>query len=74
MAIVLAEVFALNTVVELMRRTATSTGLSATVNVIRRAYDFGRKVAKDFKAEMSIVFDELLPKWNYCAVPQFVRQ
>ena len=60
----------LDTVVELMRRTATSTGLSATVNVIRRAYDTGRKVAKHFKANMSIVFDDLLPKWNYCAIPQ----
>ena len=53
-----------------MRRTATRTGLRATVNVIRRAYATGRKVAKHFKANMSIVFDELLTKWNYRAVPQ----
>lgn len=60
----------LDTVVELMRRTATSTGLAATVNVIRRVYETGRKVAKDFKANMNIVFDDLLPKWNYRAIPQ----
>jgi hypothetical protein len=51
-------------------RTSTSTGVSATVNVIRRAYEIGRKVAEDFKDNMSIIFDDLLPKWNYCVVPQ----
>lgn len=60
----------LDTVVRLMRRTATSTGLGATVNVIRRAYELSRKVAKDFKANMTILFDDLIPNWNYRAVPQ----
>lgn len=60
----------LETVVELMRRTTTSTGLRATVNVMRRVYEIGRTVAKDFKANLAIVFDEFIPKWNYCAVPQ----
>lgn len=60
----------LDTVVRLMRRTATSTGLGATVNVIRRTYELGRKVAKDFRANMAILFDDLIPKWNYRAVPR----
>jgi hypothetical protein len=60
----------IDTVVRLMRRTATKTGLRTTVNVIRRAYQTGRKVAEDFKDNMTILFDELLPKWNYRAVPQ----
>lgn len=60
----------LETVVRLMRLTTTNMGLKATVNVIRRAYELGRKVPKDFKATMTIIFDELLPKWNYRAVPQ----
>ena len=60
----------LETVVDLMRKASTSTGLKITANVIRRAYETGRKVAADFKAKMTIVFDELLPKWNYRAVPQ----
>lgn len=59
-----------DTVVRLMRKTTTTTGLRTTVNVIRRAYETGRKVADNFKADMSIVFDELLPKWNYVAKPQ----
>jgi hypothetical protein len=60
----------LETVVELMRRTATSTGLRATVNVIRRAYEIGRTVAQNFKADMTLLFDDLLPQWNYRAQPQ----
>lgn len=60
----------LDTVVRLMRRAATATGLKTTVNVIRRAYETGRKVADDFTKAMTIRFDEFLPKWNYRAVPQ----
>ena len=60
----------LDTVVGLMRKASTSTGLKTTVNVIRRAYETGRQVAADFKTNMTIVFDALLPKWNYRAVPQ----
>lgn len=60
----------IDAVVRLMRRTATKTGLRTTVNVMRRAYLTGRKVAEDFKDNMTIMFDELLPKWNYRAVPR----
>jgi hypothetical protein len=59
-----------DTVVRLMRKAATTTGLLTTVNVIRRAYEIGRKVADDFKDRMGIAFDHLLPKWNYVAQPQ----
>lgn len=59
-----------NTVVRLMRKASTSTGLRTTVNVIRRVYEIGRQVANDFKATMSILFDDLLPRWNYVATPQ----
>lgn len=60
----------LNTAVRLMERTATSTGLKTTVNVIQGAYEIGRKVTEEFKAGMTILFDEVLPKWNYRVVPQ----
>jgi hypothetical protein len=59
----------LDTVVRLMRRAATSTGLRTTVHVIRKAYATGRKLADDFKHTMTIAFDRLLPKWNYQAIP-----
>jgi hypothetical protein len=59
----------LETVVRLMRKAATTTGLRTTVNVIRRIYETGRQVADDFKANMPLLFDDLLPKWNYVATP-----
>lgn len=60
----------LDTVVGQMRKTSTRTGLRATVNVIRRVYQTGRKVADDFQTTMTILFDDLLPKWNYVVKPQ----
>ena len=60
----------LDTVVRLMRKASTTTGLQTTVNIIHRAYEIGRKVAESFKTTMTILFDKLLPKWNYLARPQ----
>lgn len=60
----------LDTVVELMRKTTTKTGLTTTVHVIKRVYEKGRKVTEEFKQNMTIVFDDALPKWNYKAIPQ----
>lgn len=59
-----------DTVVRLMRKASTRTGLRTTVNVIRRVYQTGRSVAENFKTTMSILFDDLLPKWNYVVRPQ----
>ena len=64
------EIDTVETVVRLMRKASTSTGLRNTVNVIRREYETGRKVADGFKANMTILFDKLLPRWNYVAKPQ----
>jgi hypothetical protein len=60
----------LQTVMDLMRKTSTQTGLSVTVRVIDNVYKAGRKVAAAFKKNMPIVFDTFLPKWNYRVVPQ----
>ena len=60
----------LDTVVHLMRKASTTTGLRTTVNVIRRTYETGRQVAENFKTTMTLLFDDLLPKWNYVATPQ----
>lgn len=54
---------------ELMQKTRTSTGLNAFVHLLDRVYETGRKVAADFIENMRIVFDDLLPKWNYRAIP-----
>jgi hypothetical protein len=60
----------LDTVVRLMRKATTTTGLRTTVNVIHRVYEIGRKIADSFKSTMTILFDDLLRKWNYVAKPR----
>ena len=54
---------------ELMAKTKTSKGLRVTVDVIDKVYQTGRKATAGFKENMSIKFDQFLPKWNYTAVP-----
>ena len=44
----------IETVVNLMRRAATSTGLRTTVNVIRRSYETGRNATDEMKQELRI--------------------
>ncbi|GAB5515780.1 MAG: hypothetical protein Rhob2KO_35050 [Rhodopirellula baltica] len=48
-----------------MRQTSTRTGLRATVNVIRQVYQTGQKLSEELKAGLRIIYDEVLPKWNY---------
>ena len=59
----------LETVVRLMRQAATRTGLRTTVNVINRLFETGQKATDEIRSGLRIVFDELLPKWNYKAIP-----
>jgi hypothetical protein len=54
---------------ELMEKAKTSTGLRVTVDILDKVYQTGRKDAAGFKEGMKIVFDAILPKWNYRAVP-----
>src|SRR5438067_1960263 len=54
---------------ELMEKASTSTGLRVSVDILDKVYQTGRKYAEGFKENMKIVFDEILPKWNYRAVP-----
>ena len=55
---------------QFIERAKTSTGLRVTVSLLDKVYAAGRKYAEDFKANMKIVFDDNLPKWNYRAIPQ----
>ena len=54
---------------ELIEKTNTKAGLKAFVHVIDRVYDKGRKVAAGFKENMRFVFDDILPRFNYRAIP-----
>ena len=60
----------LDTAVTLMRKASTRTGLRTTVNVIRRVYETGRNATTHMKQNLRVVFDNLLPKWNYRAIQQ----
>ena len=53
-----------------MEKTETTKGLNVVVKIIDKVFETGRKYATDFKQNMTIQFDELLPKWNYTAIPQ----
>jgi hypothetical protein len=60
----------LDTVRGLIQKTKTQQGLSVTVRVLDKLYEGGRTVSEAFKKNMPIVFDTVLPKWNYWAIPQ----
>jgi hypothetical protein len=53
-----------------MEKAETTTGLKVVVRFLDKVYATGRKCAEKFKKTMKIVFDAVLPKWNYTAVPQ----
>ena len=61
---------ALQTVMGLIHKTQTPQGLSVTVRVLDTLYEGGRTVREAFKKNMPIVFDTVLPTWNYWAMPQ----
>jgi transposase len=54
---------------QLMEKVHIHKGLQVVVAILETVYQTGRKVADDFKAKMQIVFDDLLPHWNYRAIP-----
>jgi Rhodopirellula transposase DDE domain len=60
----------LETVRYYMAKAATTTGLTVEVRILEKVYQTGRKYAAGFKQNMKIVFDKVLPKWNYRAVPE----
>jgi hypothetical protein len=51
-------------------KTATRTGLSTTVQVMKKVYETGRKATDEFRENLPLKFDSVLPKWNYTAIPQ----
>ena len=55
---------------KLIKRTKSKKGLRVVVNLLSTIYKTGRKVCESFKKHMPILFDSILPKWNYRAVPQ----
>ena len=60
----------LETVTYYMAKAETTMGLKVMVSVLEKVYETGKKCSAGFKQSMKIVFDSLLPKWNYRAIPE----
>jgi hypothetical protein len=60
----------LDTAKHYMEKTETTTGLKVVVGILNKVYEIGRKYMAGFKKTMKIVFDDILPKWNYTAQPE----
>ena len=57
-----------DTVKDLMATVTTATGLSVFTTVLDQVYEIGKKATDELKASIQIVFDDVLPKWNYTAL------
>jgi hypothetical protein len=55
---------------QFMEKTKTCKGLKVTVDILIGVYATGKKCAANFLENMTIVFDDYLPRWNYRAIPQ----
>lgn len=54
---------------ELMSKVTTKTGLEVEVTILDKVYETGRKVSTTFKEQMRVIFDDVLPRWNYRVPP-----
>ncbi len=53
-----------------MEKAKTAQGLKVTVDILTGVYATGKKCSANFLETMTIIFDEVLPRWNYRAIPQ----
>jgi hypothetical protein len=52
-----------------MSQAKTRTGLSVVSSIVDKVYETGRKVVEGFKKTTRILFDNVLPRFNYRALP-----
>ena len=57
-----------------MESAKTKTGLTVTVDIIKKTYEKGKEVAKDYMEHLKIKFGESLPKLNYTISPLGLNQ
>lgn len=60
----------IETMADKIKNTTTSKGLKVIVNICNKIYESGKKATDNFKENCPIIFENLLGKWNYTAVPQ----
>lgn len=54
---------------DLISRTQTQTGLTVSTSILDRVFELGRKISDNFLETCRILRDNVLPKWNYRALP-----
>jgi hypothetical protein len=50
---------------ELAEQTTTKTGFSVSAYINTKQYETGKKASEEFLINMPVIFDKVLPKWNY---------
>jgi hypothetical protein len=58
---------------DLMATATTATGLDVFTTVLDKVYETGKKATDELKASLQIVFDEVLPQWNYTALANLTQ-
>jgi hypothetical protein len=53
----------------LIERVETKAGLWVSVELQEKFYETKRKVAEGFREAMKVVFDPIMPRWNYRVIP-----
>lgn len=56
----------------LIRKAKTATGLRTFARVVKRIYETGKKALVKSAAQLCLVFDDILPNWNYFLCPRQV--
>ena len=62
-----AKLASIDDMVEQLKRTKTKTGITVSVFKTDKYYPTKRKYSEGFKENNKIIFDDILPKWNYTA-------
>jgi hypothetical protein len=57
---------------DLARQTTTTTGLHVFARTLRGLYETGQHAAVRTAEQLRILFDPLLPSWNYIVVPKLI--
>ena len=58
------------TMINYLRTTTTSTGLKVRASVTRRSYPKGVRITDEQMAELHLCPHDILPKWNYTLLPR----
>lgn len=59
----------IETMASKIKNTTTSKGLKVVVNISKKIYETGRKATENFCNDCTIIYDKILGKWNYKAIP-----